>query len=110
MMPYGVTRPQGGVQIFPRELGQYHVCYVAKPSAAMILIMENNYRKVSNIRRTKSQNLKASRLILQMSLPNPLKPGVKLRMKMYLEQRRQAMLQLHLSDQQFNCLLKCVLY
>ena len=40
------------------------------------------YRKVSNIRRTKSQNLNASRLILQLSLPNPLKPGVKLRMKM----------------------------
>ena len=40
------------------------------------------YRKVSNIRRTKSQNLNASRLILQLPLPNPLKPGVKLRMKM----------------------------
>ena len=40
------------------------------------------YRKVSNIRRTKSQNLNASRLILQLSLPTPLKPGVKLRMKM----------------------------
>ena len=34
------------------------------------------YRKVSNIRSTKSQNLNASRLILQLSLPNPLKPGV----------------------------------
>ena len=41
-----------------------------------------NYRKVSNIRRTKSKNLNASRLILQLSLPNPLKPGVKLRTKM----------------------------
>ena len=40
------------------------------------------YRKVSNIRRTKSQNLNASRLILELSLPIPLKPGVKLRMKM----------------------------
>ena len=40
------------------------------------------YRKVSNIRRTKSQNLNASRLILLLSLPNPLKPGVKLSMKM----------------------------
>ena len=29
---------------------------------------------------------------------------------MYLEQRRQVMLQLHLSDQQFDCLLICVLY
>ena len=32
------------------------------------------YRKVSSIRRTKSQNLNASRLILWLSLPNPLKP------------------------------------
>ena len=40
------------------------------------------YRKVSNTRRTKSQNLIASILILSLSLPNPLKPGVKLRMKM----------------------------
>ena len=40
------------------------------------------YHKVSNIRRTKSQNLNDPRLILQMSLPNPLKPGVKSRMKM----------------------------
>ena len=46
------------------------------------LIPDPNYRKVSNIRRTKSQNSNASRLILQLSLPNPLKPGVKLRMKM----------------------------
>ena len=50
---------------------------------------------------TKSQNLIVSRLILQLSLPNPLKPDVESRMKMWLEQRRQAMLQLHLSDQQF---------
>ena len=38
--------------------------------------------KVSNIRRAKSQYLNASRLIWQLSLPNPLKPDVKLRMKM----------------------------
>ena len=30
---------------------------------------------------TKSQNWNVSRLVLQLSLPNPLKPGVKLRMK-----------------------------
>ena len=42
----------------------------------------NNYRKISNIRRTKSQNWTASHFILQLYLPNPLKPGVKLRMKM----------------------------
>ena len=39
------------------------------------------YRKISNIRRTKSQNLKDSRLVLQLSLPNPLKRGIKSRMK-----------------------------
>ena len=40
------------------------------------------YRKVSNISRTKSQNLIVSDLVLQLSLPNPLKLGVKSRMKM----------------------------
>ena len=62
------------------------------------------YRKISNIRRTKSPNLNASRLVLQFSLPNPMKPGVKSRMKMQLEQRRQAMLQLHLCDRQYYLL------
>ena len=41
-----------------------------------------HYRKISNIRRTKSTNLNASRLVLQLSLPSPMKPGVKSRMKM----------------------------
>ena len=40
------------------------------------------YRQVSNIRRTKSQHLKDSRVVLRLSLPNPLKPDVKSRMKM----------------------------
>ena len=37
------------------------------------------YRKICNIRRTKSQNLNDSRLVLPLSLPLPnlLKPGVK---------------------------------
>ena len=47
--------------------------------------------------RTKSQHFKDSRTVLRLSLLNPLKPDVKSRMKMQLEQRRQAMLQLHLS-------------
>ena len=63
------------------------------------------YRKISNIRRTKSPNLDVSRLVVQLSSPNLMKPGVKSRMKMQLEQR-----QLHLSDRQFYCLLRCVLY
>ena len=51
---------------------------------------QNNliYRKKSSISRTKSQNLNVSCILLQLSSLNPLKPGVKLRMKMYLEQRR----------------------
>ena len=68
------------------------------------------YRQIPNIRRTKFQNLNVFSRVLQLALPNPLKPGVKLRMNMKLEQRRQAMLQLHLSDQQVYCLLSCVLY
>ena len=40
------------------------------------------YRPISNISRTKSQNLNVSRLVLQLSLRNRLKPGVKSRMKM----------------------------
>ena len=42
----------------------------------------DGYRQVSNIRGTKSQNLDVSRLGLQLSLRNILKPGVKPRMKM----------------------------
>ena len=40
------------------------------------------YCKISNKRQAKSQNLNDSSLVLHLSLPNPLKPGVKLRMKM----------------------------
>ena len=42
----------------------------------------STYRKVFNIRPTKSQNLNNSCLVLQLSLPNLLKPCIKLRMKM----------------------------
>ena len=40
------------------------------------------YRKISNIRRTKSPILDVSRLVVKLSSPNPMKPGVKSRMKM----------------------------
>ena len=40
------------------------------------------YPQIHNIRNTKSQNLNVSRLVLPLPLPNPLKPGVKSRMKM----------------------------
>ena len=40
------------------------------------------YRNISNIRRTKSQNLIDSRVVLQLSLPNPLMPVIKSRINM----------------------------
>ena len=40
-----------------------------------------------NIRHTKSQNLNVSLLVLQLSLPNPLKPGTKSKLKMQLDRR-----------------------
>ena len=40
------------------------------------------YRKISSIRRTKSENLSDCCIVLQLPLANPLKPDVKLRMKM----------------------------
>ena len=60
--------------------------------------------QISSINHAKSQYLDVSRPVLHLSLPNPLKPDVKPRMNMELEQRRQAMLQLHLSDQQLYSL------
>ena len=56
--------------------GSYFIMYEA------LMCLSSTYRKVSNIRRTKSQNLNDSHLVLKSSLPNPLKPGVKSRMKM----------------------------
>ena len=41
-----------------------------------------NYCKTFSISGTKSQNLNVSCILLQLSSLNPLKPGVKLRMKM----------------------------
>ena len=69
-----------------------------------------NYRKISNISWTKCQNLNFPHPVLQLSLLNPLKSGVMSRMKMQLEQLRQAMLQLHLRDQQFYNPFRCTLY
>ena len=49
------------------------------------LYMDGNgsaYRKISNIRRNKSLNWNDSHLVLQLPLPEPLKPGVKSGMKM----------------------------
>ena len=39
------------------------------------------YCQISNTRRAKSQKLNVSRLVLQLFLPNPSKPGVKSRIE-----------------------------
>ena len=41
-----------------------------------------DYRQTSNMKRTKSQHLNFCRLVLQLSLPNPVELGVRSRMKM----------------------------
>ena len=43
---------------------------------------ELGYRQIPIISRTKSQTLTVSCLVFQLSLSNPLKPGIKSRMKM----------------------------
>ena len=56
--------------------------YLNKAQVNSTFSIDGIYRKTSSISRTKSQNLNVSCLLLQWSLPNPLKQGVKLRMKM----------------------------
>ena len=46
------------------------------PSGAEAGLIRGNYRKLSNTRRTKSQNLNVSPLGLQLSLLDILKPNV----------------------------------
>ena len=60
--------------------------YADAPASCVTKVISRNklttYRKISNIRRTKSQNLNESRPVWQLFLPNPLNPGVKSKMKM----------------------------
>ena len=112
LLPYGIARPQwvnkitsnGTVFLLKSPWGHASFTWMNKNVCIVW------YHKISNKRCTKSQNLNDSCLILQLPLPNPLKPGVKLRMTMQLEQRRQTLLQLHLSNQQVYCPLWCALY
>ena len=46
------------------------------------LVQFQQHREISNISGIKSHNLNVSHLVFQFSLLNPLKPGVKSRMKM----------------------------
>ena len=55
---------------------------IYEAEAYWILIIYMLYRQFSNISRAQSQYINVSRLVLQLSLPYPLKLGVKLIMKM----------------------------
>ena len=61
------------IYIYCDELFTFHINWI---------IGVYYYHKTSSINCTKSQHLNVSFLLLQWSLPNPLKPGAKLRMKM----------------------------
>ena len=73
----------GGPHVGPMNIAIWVILLVVfvavdEPLALCMVV----YHKVSNIRCTKSENLSDCRLVLQLPLANPLKPGVKLRMKM----------------------------
>ena len=61
---------------------QINIIHMTTQDCIVMYLYNKHYRKNSSISRTKSQNLNVSRLLLQRPLPNPLKPDVKLRMKM----------------------------
>ena len=63
---------------------RYILCWITIISITLIFITEQVLycRKTSSISCTKSQNLNVSCILLQLSSLNPLKPDVKLRMKM----------------------------
>ena len=84
----------------PRILETFFPNYTKKK------MLENNYRKISNISHTKSQNLKcfSSRLAVVFA------QYIYIYIFIYIVKLRMKLDQLHLSDQQFNCLLNCVLY
>ena len=66
------------------EWGSVGLCRYHHFDIGMAPILNGNktYRQVSNIIRPKFQHLKDFRTVLWLSLPNPLKPDVKSRMKM----------------------------
>ena len=45
-------------------------------------LSHSKYHKTSNVRRTQSESLTIPRLVLQLSMPNPLKPNIKSRKTM----------------------------
>ena len=67
------------LQWWSQKLGMVHMCQLSNPVLMQVISI---YRQISNMRLTKSPNLNVAHLVLQLSLPNPFKPGIKSRMKM----------------------------
>ena len=71
MTPYGII--EIGWHLWSYDISRLKLVHTSRPKDA--------YHQTSNISCTKSQNSNVSRLVSQLPLPNPLKPGVKSRMK-----------------------------
>ena len=86
-------------------------CLVLQLSLCNVLMPVSSFTKEVNPRLAKHP-LKINGLLANRELTSLVKEdtGVKLRMKMLLEQGWQVMLQLHLNDQQVYSLLRCSLY
>ena len=69
--------------------------------------MLEDYRKISNMKRTKSQNVN---LCLSSRLTVVSAQSIEVGCEVENEDVVEAMLQLHLSGQQFYCLLRCDIY
>ena len=93
---WAMTQPMNSsvscnISVFPndgrgyrRRIPQAIVIGVMKGGTGMLCnsLSLYHYYQFSNIRRIQSQNINVSRLVVQLTLPNPLKPDVKLRMEM----------------------------
>ena len=72
---------------FGRDSSYFYFNTLSQSDSTRVSLV-GDYRQTSNISRTKSQHLNVSGLLLQLSFPNPLTPGVKSKMEMQSEQRR----------------------
>ena len=76
-----IGRFETNVKLISR-VWDFHYLPMPSPPMQIIDMFHQQYRQISNISRTKSQILNASRLVVQLYLCNILKPGIKSRMKM----------------------------
>ena len=66
------------MKCFFHEKAKCEICELwLTPTPSLLFHNVLTYRKISNVRHTKSKKLNDSRLVLHLSLPNILKPGVK---------------------------------